>query len=142
MNRVFISIVVVFVVVAGLAIFQATRETAAAVVLPSELRAQAEEHANAPIRVAGRVAASAIDSTLEPEITLRFSIIDPGPKREVNEKEVPLRVFYRGLKPDMLQPGRDVIIDGAYRDGILVADRLMTQCPSKYEPPAPGGEKR
>ena len=37
----------------------------------------------------------------------------------------------------MFTAGRDVIIDGEYKDGVLQAQKLLTQCPSKYEPPSP-----
>jgi cytochrome c-type biogenesis protein CcmE len=145
MNRLFVSIVIVFVVVGGLMVFQSTRTNASAVVLPSEIRAGSAALGNVSIRVAGRVADESIESTIEPELTLRFSIVNPGSKDTTLKDTAHIAalpgeavpVFYRGLKPDMLRAGRDVIIDGVYRDGVLQADSLMTQCPSKYEPPAP-----
>ena len=47
-------------------------------------------------------------------------------------------VEYRNLKPDMFQAGRDVLIDGDFKGGTIVAAKLQTQCPSKYEPALPG----
>jgi len=44
-------------------------------------------------------------------------------------------VEYAGIRPDTLQPGRDVILEGHYAGGVFQATVLMTQCPSKYEPP-------
>jgi cytochrome c-type biogenesis protein CcmE len=38
----------------------------------------------------------------------------------------------------MFQAGRDVLIDGDFKDGKIVAAKLQTQCPSKYEPAVPG----
>jgi cytochrome c-type biogenesis protein CcmE len=52
------------------------------------------------------------------------------------EQVVP--VVYQGLKPDMFAAGRDVLIDGDYVGGVIKAAKLQTQCPSKYEPVAPG----
>jgi len=46
-------------------------------------------------------------------------------------------VVYRGLRPDMFSAGRDVIIDGSFEGGSVVANTLLTQCPSKYEAPSP-----
>jgi len=37
----------------------------------------------------------------------------------------------------MFAAGRDVIIQGDYIGGVLKANNLVTQCPSKYEPAAP-----
>jgi cytochrome c-type biogenesis protein CcmE len=56
----------------------------------------------------------------------------------VNPDAAPVRVLYRNTKPDMFAPGRDVIIDGSFDGEKLVASRLLTQCPSKYEPAEPG----
>jgi hypothetical protein len=63
---------------------------------------------------------------------LRFSVSDPAGGGSV----VP--VEYRNLKPDMFQAGRDVLIDGDFKGGRIVAAKLQTQCPSKYEPAMPG----
>lgn len=54
----------------------------------------------------------------------------------------PIHVIYNGLKPDMFEPSRDVLIDGVItlreKGGFfLEAHSILTQCPSKYEPPAP-----
>jgi cytochrome c-type biogenesis protein CcmE len=42
-------------------------------------------------------------------------------------------VQYKGVKPDMFQPGVEVIVEGQIgADGVLTASTLMTSCPSKY----------
>jgi hypothetical protein len=38
----------------------------------------------------------------------------------------------------MFQAGRDVLIDGDFKGGKIIAAKLQTQCPSKYEPAMPG----
>ncbi len=45
-------------------------------------------------------------------------------------------VVYRGSVPDQFKTGRDVVVDGRYRNGVFVAkrDSLVTKCPSKYSP--------
>jgi cytochrome c-type biogenesis protein CcmE len=45
-------------------------------------------------------------------------------------------VVYKGSVPDLFEPGRDVSIRGAMRNGIFVGepDSLVTKCPSKYAP--------
>src|SRR6266568_743150 len=45
-------------------------------------------------------------------------------------------VLYRGTVPDLFRTGRDVVVDGRMRNGVLVAvpGSLLTKCPSKYSP--------
>lgn len=135
MNKLFISIVLIFVVVAGTLLFQASRTGTSDVRLPSDLSTRA---ANTPInriRVAGKVADLPIDYRVEPTIELRFSIEDPGTGAK---KPGVVPVVYNGVKPDMFASGRDVIIDGDFEGGTLIATKLLTQCPSKYQAPNPG----
>ena len=44
-------------------------------------------------------------------------------------------VQYDGLKPDAFADGRDVVVEGTFRhsDRTLIASKLVTKCPSKYE---------
>jgi cytochrome c-type biogenesis protein CcmE len=44
-------------------------------------------------------------------------------------------VTYTGVVPDPFRDGREVIVDGAMKDGTFVAERdsLVTKCPSKFE---------
>lgn len=45
-----------------------------------------------------------------------------------------LPVEYRGPVPDLFEPGREVVVEGARDErGVFVADVLMTKCASKYE---------
>jgi cytochrome c-type biogenesis protein CcmE len=43
---------------------------------------------------------------------------------------------YRGAVPDLFRAGRDVSLDGYFRNGVFVGvkDTLVTKCPSKYSP--------
>ena len=126
----------VFGVLAGLMIFQALKGGTAPVLLPSQLLARSTDTALSRVRVGGRVADNApVEYKIDPPIELRFAVLDPG-----DTGGVPVPVVYPGLKPDMFSPGRDVIIDGEFVNGTIMASRLLTQCPSKYEPPLPAGE--
>ena len=139
MNRKFYILVGIALVAAILLIVNGVRNTASLVFVPSQLVAQASANNNlSRIRVAGRVSSQAIDYKTEPSIELRFTVNDPPGHSASGSSAVSVPVIYRGLKPDMFQSGRDVIIDGAFKDGALVASSLLTQCPSKYEPPSPG----
>lgn len=82
------------------------------------------------IRIGGRVI-DPIDYQLEPQIVLAFRVKDP----KGTEDSIP--VVYHGLKPDMFVAGRDVIIDNLTTRGTIQATKLLTQCPSKYEPKLP-----
>ena len=64
---------------------------------------------------------------------MRFGIEDPG-----TGGGGLIAVVYRGVRPDMFAVGRDVIMDGDYYNGTFTAANLLTQCPSKYEPPKAG----
>jgi cytochrome c-type biogenesis protein CcmE len=59
---------------------------------------------------------------------LRFDIAD----REDPSTSVPVR--YTGTVPDPFREGREVIVTGELRDGVLMAERdsLITKCPSKF----------
>jgi cytochrome c-type biogenesis protein CcmE len=45
-------------------------------------------------------------------------------------------VVYKGSVPDLFKPGRDVVVDGRYANGVFTAvpGTLVTKCPSKYVP--------
>ena len=45
-------------------------------------------------------------------------------------------VVYKGSVPDLFKPGRDVVVDGRYANGVFTAipGTLVTKCPSKYAP--------
>lgn len=41
-------------------------------------------------------------------------------------------VVYRGSVPDLFRVGRDISVEGKLQNGVFVADKLVTKCPSKY----------
>jgi cytochrome c-type biogenesis protein CcmE len=45
-------------------------------------------------------------------------------------------VVYKGTVPDLFKTGRDIVVDGRLRNGLVVAvpNTLVTKCPSKYQP--------
>jgi len=131
MGRIFLSLVCFFIVAGGVLVYQATRGTSSLVLLPSELISRAQAHDLPRIRIGGKVV-DPIEYQTEPSFLLRFRVSDPTG----GSATVP--VEYRNLKPDMFQAGRDVLIDGDFKNGTIVAAKLQTQCPSKYEPALPG----
>jgi cytochrome c-type biogenesis protein CcmE len=131
MGRIFLSLVLFFIVAGTVLVYQATRGTSSLVLMPSELISRAHARDLPRIRVGGRVT-EPIEYQTEPFFLLRFRVSDPAGGATT------VAVEYRNLKPDMFQAGRDVLIDGDFKGGTIVAAKLQTQCPSKYEPALPG----
>lgn len=192
MNKRFVILVGVMVVVALVLMYRASQSGTSHVYTPSQL-SDHSGHAIPRMRVAGRVSSQGqITYVTEPRAELRFVIVDLPPKTSVTQSvAVPsvaepagasqgitqtvtadvvsggdmtgrvlpdateasegsvlgqgasaahlpsVPVVYQGLRPDMFAVGRDVIIDGEFKDGVVFASSLLTQCPSKYEAPSP-----
>lgn len=126
----FALLTITIVLLSILLMYQATKTSAAAVYIPSTLLVTGKSINR--IRVAGRVADKKIVYQTSPSFLLSFNLRD---QNDTSSEGIP--VTYKGLKPDMFEIGRDVIIDGDYIDGVVIATNLLTQCPSKYEPPKP-----
>lgn len=138
MNKLFVSIIIVFVILAGLLTFQAMRQGTSTVFIPSELIESQRGNPIQRVRVAGKVSTDPVDYQVDPRFELRFTVIDPD-KGATGSK---LPVVYNKIKPDMFAPGRDVILNGDFDGETLVASTLLTQCPSKYEPPSPTNQAK
>jgi cytochrome c-type biogenesis protein CcmE len=137
-NLRFFSLIIIAVAVCLFMVFQATTESKATVLLPTQLLTGNTQGADLKrIRVGGKVSSDPIQYDVSPSFLLKFSIHNPGKIEELKPEELrTIPVIYQGIKPDMFTAGRDVIIDGEYKDGTLQANKLLTQCPSKYEPPS------
>jgi cytochrome c-type biogenesis protein CcmE len=131
MGRIFLSLVTFFIVAGAVLVYQATSGTSSLVLTPSELLARAQSGNLSRIRVGGKVF-EPISYQTSPNFVLRFNIGDPS-----GSSTATVPVEYRSLKPDMFQAGRDVLIDGDLKSGEILALKLQTQCPSKYEPALP-----
>jgi cytochrome c-type biogenesis protein CcmE len=76
-------------------------------------------------RLDGKVAAgSVVYDQKAPRLTFRMT-----------DGKQAIGVQYDGLKPDAFADGRDVVVEGTFRhsDRTLIASKLVTKCPSKYE---------
>jgi cytochrome c-type biogenesis protein CcmE len=93
-----------------------------------------EGELNSGIRVDGFVVENSINYNMEP-IKLAFAIRGLDPKVTVN-------VIANTLKPDSFGDGKGVIIEGIYdqAQNLIIASKLMTKCPSKYEAKGDSGE--
>lgn len=130
MNTRFLFAIAVACISVIVMVSSAVRETKKAVVSVEELRTEGVDRER--IRLGARVTEGEIQVRTRPEREVRFSVRDPG-----GQSQAIVPVLYRGALPDTLQAGRDVILEGAYKNAEFVASSLMTQCPSKYEPPNP-----
>ena len=128
MGRIFISAVVLVIAIGAFLVFQATSGTSSLVLLPSQLMAEERTGHLPRVRVGGKIV-EPINYAIEPQLELKFFVTDP------KGSDVKIPVVYRGIKPDMFEAGRDVIIDGDFDQGVIQASKVLTQCPSKYEPP-------
>lgn len=104
-----------------------------------EFLARREALADEGVRIAGRVKVGSVQKVMTADGTqLDFEIGD-FVDEEAMGATIP--VHFVGVTPDMFKDegGSDVIIEGKYREGRLVAQNLMTSCPSKYEAEGEGG---
>jgi cytochrome c-type biogenesis protein CcmE len=62
---------------------------------------------------------------------LEFGVVDT---EDQIGKQTPLRIVYKGPKPDLLQEHAQAIVEGHLgADGKFYADNLLLKCPTRYE---------
>ena len=113
------------------------RETSAYYLTIDEFLPKKETLVGTGLRVAGRVAPGTIE--YDPRtLNLSFRMGHFVNKASPVVKDAPpgetVPVAFTGIKPDMFADGRDVIVEGKFEGGTLRADKVLTSCPSKYEP--------
>ncbi len=130
MNKRFLIAFLVIACSLAVLIYSGVSTTAKQVVTVSQLLEQNKNNYN--IRLGAKVADKDITYQVEPMRMVSFFVHDiQGDVSKNIEVE-----FYQAM-PDTLKRGRDVILEGDYKEGKFVAKNLVTQCPSKYVPPAP-----
>jgi cytochrome c-type biogenesis protein CcmE len=114
-------LVIALSVAAALAIFLVYTALAGGTpsVQPSSLAGQ-----DGRVSVAGKVVGQPT-GTARGESGLRFTLRDV-------QGTATVPVVYRGSVPDLFRTGRDVSVEGSMQNGVFVADKLVTKCPSKY----------
>ena len=65
------------------------------------------------------------EETMMADGTIRFVITDYDQSIPVN---------FKGILPDLFQPGEMAIAEGQYRDGVFVADSVLAKHDEKYRP--------
>lgn len=84
---------------------------------------------NQSLRISGYLVGETIKWESE-DVRLSFALASTPEDRSGNY----LPVVYYGIKPNNFEHGNEAIIEGKLNeDGVLVADKLMVKCPSKYE---------
>lgn len=117
----------------GYLMYSGIQQTSMYYLTVEELLAQQEAMADEGVRVAGRVKLGSVSRQMTPDgEEFDFEIGDFVDEHAVGQT---VAVAYRGVAPDMFknEGGSDVIIEGTFRDGRIVAQNVMTSCPSKYE---------
>jgi cytochrome c-type biogenesis protein CcmE len=85
------------------------------------------------VRLGARLTNDEIIFKTEPERIVQFVVTD---MKEPEKGKI--KVEYKGVMPDTLREGRDVIMEGSFSpEAGFLATTLSTQCPSKYQPPDP-----
>lgn len=117
----------------GYLMYTSIQQTSMYYLTVDELLAKQALMADEGVRIAGRVKMGSVsrEMTLDGEV-FAFEIGDFVSETELGDT-VP--VSYRGIAPDMFKDegGSDVIIEGTFSEGRIVARNVMTSCPSKYE---------
>jgi cytochrome c-type biogenesis protein CcmE len=98
----------------------------------TELRAKGQSAIDQSVRISGAVIfESVLYEVRNNEPYLEFDIVDT---EDQIGKQTPLRIAYKGPKPDLLQPHAQAIVEGHLgADGKFYADNLLLKCPTRYE---------
>lgn len=114
-----IVICIVFLAVRGF------KKTGVYYLTVSEVSERKDSLKEKPFRVDGIVVSGSIEWNPE-KLFLKF---------ELTDGEETLPVLHKGIKPDLLRDGKEVVVEGTLgKDGIFNATKLITKCPSKYRP--------
>ena len=115
----------------GYLMYTGIRETSTYYLTLEEFLLKRAALANEGVRVAGRVQTGSV--RWDPK-DLRLSFVLGPFKENAGDQTAGVPVHYQGILPDMFAEGRDVIVEGRYDPGsVLAAKTIMTSCPSKYE---------
>jgi cytochrome c-type biogenesis protein CcmE len=99
----------------------------------SQLYERGQSVVDQNVRISGAVV---YDKTVLYEVRnnepyLEFGVVDT---EDQIGKQQPLRIVYKGPKPDLLQPHAQAIVEGHLgADGNFYADNLLLKCPTRYE---------
>ena len=118
---------IIVVAALGFLLFSLFKTEGPYVVTLSQFAAKQNTYAGQKVRVEGYVAADTIDWT-SPDYNLKFILQDENAGNR-------LMVFYQGEKqdPNKFIEGVRLMVEGQYKNGILIANALNYECPSEYK---------
>lgn len=124
------SIIGLAVIAIAVAIIISTSADASAYVTFGEAQEMAEQGQSKMIHVVGELKKDALGRPVgvvpgPNKLSVTFTMIDEN-KREQ-------QVFLNEPMPSDLLRSEQVVVVGAYKDNLFVADRVLLKCPSKYE---------
>jgi cytochrome c-type biogenesis protein CcmE len=112
------------VLVVGFLVYNAMGSSMAYFQTVGELRASGKDVSGEQIRVGGNVLQGSVVQAASGD-ELRFTITDGTST---------LPVVYDGVVPDIFSEHVEVVAEGRIGpDGTMVADKLLTKCPSRFE---------
>lgn len=125
--KIVISVVVVAVALGGL-LWASTREGAEYYKYVDEVLADAARYQGKRLRVHGDVVEGSLESD-KASLRYRFKIASRAPR-----PPGVISAEFHGIPPDTFKAGSEVVAAGMLAsDGRLLADKIETKCPSKYE---------
>jgi len=110
-----VGIILVFVVFAGLKLKESFT--------PYVSFAEAKKSGNI-VQVKGKRVPGSEEYDLANKI-FRFQMVDASGEK--------FEVVYRGVKPSNFEQASEVVVIGAYHNGLFEANQLLVKCPSKYQ---------
>jgi len=98
----------------------------------AQLRDKGQSVIDQSVRISGAVIyGSTLYEVRDNQPYLEFDVVDT--EAQIGQ-QAPLRIVYRGPKPDLLQPHAQAIVEGHLgADGKFYADNLLLKCPTRYE---------
>ena len=98
----------------------------------AQLRDKGQSVIDQSMRISGAVIyGSTLYEVRDNQPYLEFDVVDT--EAQIGQ-QAPLRIVYRGPKPDLLQPHAQAIVEGHLgADGKFYADNLLLKCPTRYE---------
>jgi len=123
-KRVIFAVIVVALAL-GILVYMGMSQFTTYYLTVSEFQGKIDSFNGKQVRVTGQVVPESVKWDTG-NVTLNFTISDGNAS---------LPVVYKGVVPDTFNTGNDVVVEGKYDpQGMLLASKLITKCPSKYEP--------
>jgi cytochrome c-type biogenesis protein CcmE len=124
--KILASVAVVAIALGGL-LWASTRDSAEYYKYVDEVMAEAPRFQGKRLRVHGDVVVGSLSS--DKSLHYRFKIASREPRPAAI-----LEAEFQGIPPDTFKDGAEVIASGVLSaDSRLLADKIETKCPSKYE---------